>query len=622
MKPSKITGHFIEGFQLWIRSYSELGLRGRHHVRGRRLRRRSVTPISESLEMRTLLFVLGSRWSGTSMTGAGLGQGDATTVSWTIVRDGTPIPAIGYPGSESADDSNLVAFLDGLYGTVTPDGNPQNAEWFPLFQSSFDRWSELGGITFVYTSYDDGVPFSAVGSAYPGVWGGRADVRIGGHRIDGPSGIIAYNFLPNNGEMVIDTDETYYDNTGSNSLRLRNTIMHEAGHGFGLEHIISSTNGFLMRPGATSSFDGPQFDDILGLQRHYGDRYEKGNGNNTSANAVTLGTLTAGSTLSVGTDAGLASVTVSQTDFVSIDDELDVDFYKFTVSAATTISVDLAPKGPTYTFGPQGGSESSFNATSQSDLSLQLIGTNGSTILASANSTGLGGNESIANFSLPAAGTYYVRVGGATTNKIQMYRLDVSNASASQNLTVALSPSSVSETAGSSASTGTVTRSGDLTSALVVTLTSGDTTEATVPATVTIPAGSASTTFTIAAIDDSLVDGTQSVVLTASATGYTSGTSTLSVTDNDVLTLTLSLNKSSFAENAGSNAATGTISRNSADLSSALVVTLTSSDTSELTVPATVTIPAGSASTTFAINAVDDTVVDGSQTATISATAT
>ncbi len=99
-------------------------------------------------------------------------------------------------------------------------------------------------------------------------------------------------------------------------------------------------------------------------------------------------------------------------------------------------------------------------------------------------------------------------------------------------LTVSLNKSSVSEAAGAGAATGTVTRNNaDLSSALVVTLASNDTTEATVPATVTIPAGQMTAAFAIAAIDDAIVDGTQLVTFTASAAGFVSGTTTFSVTD-------------------------------------------------------------------------------------------
>ncbi len=103
-------------------------------------------------------------------------------------------------------------------------------------------------------------------------------------------------------------------------------------------------------------------------------------------------------------------------------------------------------------------------------------------------------------------------------------------------LTLSVNPSSFAENAGANAATVTLTRNGLTTSALTVNLTSSDTTEATVPASVTIPIGQAATTFTIAAVDDNAVDGTQNVILTANAIAYNNGTATFSVTDNDVVT--------------------------------------------------------------------------------------
>lgn len=67
--------------------------------------------------------------------------------------------------------------------------------------------------------------------------------------------------------------------------------------------------------------------------------------------------------------------------------------------------------------------------------------------------------------------------------------------------------------------------------------------------------------------------------------------------------------------------ALGVVSRENSDTSVALTVTLESSDTSEATVDATVEIPAGEVSAEFAILAEDDTVKDGDQTVTITATA-
>ena len=122
---------------------------------------------------------------------------------------------------------------------------------------------------------------------------------------------------------------------------------------------------------------------------------------------------------------------------MSIDDESDVDFFSFTTSAAGTVNIQLSPVGPTYNIGPQGGSESSYNASSQSDLTLQLLGTNGTTVLSTANAGGLGVTEAINSFSVPGAGTYYVKVSGATLNKIQTYRLDIADV-ATAALTVSL----------------------------------------------------------------------------------------------------------------------------------------------------------------------------------------
>lgn len=98
-------------------------------------------------------------------------------------------------------------------------------------------------------------------------------------------------------------------------------------------------------------------------------------------------------------------------------------------------------------------------------------------------------------------------------------------------LILGASPSTFAEDAGPTAATGTVTIPVALGTDLVVNLASNDLTEATVPATVTILAGNTSATFPIAAVTDALVDGSQAVTLTATATNYLNGTTGLTVTD-------------------------------------------------------------------------------------------
>jgi hypothetical protein len=89
----------------------------------------------------------------------------------------------------------------------------------------------------------------------------------------------------------------------------------------------------------------------------------------------------------------------------------------------------------------------------------------------------------------------------------------------------------------------------------------------------------------------------------------------------DIPTLTVAIDQIAMSENGGS--AVGTVSRNGAigNWADPLVVTLGNSDTTEASIPATVTIPANQGSVTFAIAAVDDAISDRTQTVVITADA-
>lgn len=182
-------------------------------------------------------------------------------------------------------------------------------------------------------------------------------------------------------------------------------------------------------------------------------------------------------------------------------------------------------------------------------------------------------------------------------------------------LSVSLSPSTIQENGGTS--TGTVTRPGETTAALEVALTSSDATVATVPASVTIEAGSSTATFTATAVDNPAVTGDRTSVITASATDMENGAATLTVTDDDSLSLTVS--PGSISENGGT--ATGTVSTASARETD-LTVSLASSNTAAATVPTQVTISTGSTQATFTVTGVDDGTAAGDRTVTITASAT
>lgn len=91
----------------------------------------------------------------------------------------------------------------------------------------------------------------------------------------------------------------------------------------------------------------------------------------------------------------------------------------------------------------------------------------------------------------------------------------------------------------SPAATGRVSRNGLLTDPLAVSLSTSDPGEATVPATVLIPADAEAVEFAIDTPSDGVTDGSQTVELTASAPGYGAGSLSFVVTDNDLPDLTV-----------------------------------------------------------------------------------
>ncbi len=318
-------------------------------------------------------FQLGGRWT-TTASGGGLGQGAPTTLTYSIVPDGT---AIAGSVGEPAAPSNLIAAFNGVF--------PSQATWQGIIQQCFTDWGALTGVTYVFEPNDDGVQLGT--SA--GQLGVRGDVRIGGHFIDGSSGILAYNSFPNNGDMVIDTGDTaFFSNSSSNYVRLRNTVRHEHGHGLGMAHVCPISQTKLMEPFLATGFSGPQYDDVLGAQRHYGDDREP---NDTSGAASDLGTFAATGSQTVGnTTAGM----------VTIDDNADVDFWKFTITGSRQVTISVSPFGNGYLQGPQNADGScsagtNFDPTTQNDLGVELRDQNGTTVLATANAGAAGATETI-----------------------------------------------------------------------------------------------------------------------------------------------------------------------------------------------------------------------------------
>jgi len=202
-----------------------------------------------------------------------------------------------------------------------------------------------------------------------------------------------------------------------------------------------------------------------------------------------------------------------------------------------------------------------------------------------------------ANFTIttfPSAGTT-VQLSATLVDTILFAALGVNPPAASATLSsVTVSPATA---VGGNSSTGTVTLSAAAPSGgAVVTLSSSNTAVATVPASVTVAAGSTSKTFTVT---------TQPV---ASSTPVTISGSFGGATSSAVLTVApppppASLSAVSVSPTSVTGGATpqGTVTLTSAAPAGGAVVTLSSSNTTAATVPASVTIAAGSTSATFAI---------------------
>ncbi|MCA9245846.1 MAG: hypothetical protein KDA42_01995 [Planctomycetales bacterium] len=377
---------------------------------------------------------------------------------------------------------------------------------------------------------------------------------------------------------------------------------------------------------------------------------------------------------------------------------------------------------------------------------------------------GVGWETISANYSLLGS-TLTVELSGDTTGWLRADAIRIRRIGDADDSTyLTFSPATVSESAGASASVGTVTRTGSTSGDLIVSLASADPSVASVPASVTILDGQSSATFDVDVTDDGQYTGTRAVSITASGGGLLAGLNTITVTDDDppprfldnsdaaftrivgswpaysglggfddgaivyappsatnhraswtftgltagayrvsatwpahssgatntpftlrgglvtttnrlnqelvpddlfdegawwedisasysiygsTLTveigsdadewvradavrivrigdpagaLTVSLNDAAIGEEVGPAATTGTVTR-LGSTSGDLVVTLASSDTSEATVPATVTILDGQSTATFDVDAQDDGDIDGTQTVTISASA-
>ncbi len=337
------------------------------------------------------------RWSSTATDGGGLNQGLPTTLTYSFVPDGTFVPDLGI--GLGSGNSALFAWLDGVYGDTQT--------WQDLFHQVFDRWEELIGVTYVFEPNDDGANTNSAG----GSLGVRGDVRITAYNFanDGSGGVLAYNNFPNDGDMVFDAFDTFYNNLANNSLRFRNVTAHEHGHGLGMLHVCPANQTKLMEPFISTAYDGPQLDDVLNGIRHYGDNNEP---DNSIAEATDLGSFNIGGAVAISN--------------LGIDDNSDDDFFRVNLNGPSRVLFAVAPDADEYDQGPQtqscGPANNLTDYNSIQNLRITAFDASGNT-LATTDANGLGGNETM-NFDSIDGGEVFFRVDGSTNvNNVQRYQM-------------------------------------------------------------------------------------------------------------------------------------------------------------------------------------------------------
>lgn len=375
--------------------------------------------------------LFGTRWDFTALQPEpSFNLGTPTMLTWSIVPDGTLVPNL----ADNFGPSNLRAFLNSIYGS--------ESVWLPIFQQVFDRWEALTGVDYVYVTYDDSSPIPD-NDGFANV---RADLRIGGRFLDGPSNVLAFNYFPPAGDMVIDTGDTFYNITSNNDasnnfLRLRNVLAHEHGHGAGLRHVCPISATKLMEPFVALPFDGPQHDDIRAAQLLYGDDAEP---NNTPDAAVFVNA--SSGLIAPGTVTVLGPTPAPVVPFasvLSVSTDADEDWFRFSVSEASRLTITLAPVGVLYDNSAQACSgalasccKSNFtNSLNARNLVLDLASATG-TLLDTIDQSGAGQPET-AIFDL-APGEYTLRVRSNTLNfDVQSYNLTIDAATTPTPLTIA-----------------------------------------------------------------------------------------------------------------------------------------------------------------------------------------
>ena len=302
--------------------------------------------------------------------------------------------------------------------------------------------------------------------------------------------------------------------------------------------------------------------------------------------------------------------------------------------SATTVTVSVGASGDSATLGTDYAVVANFTVT----IAAGQTSGSASFTLTPTDDTLVEGNETIT-----VSGTNATLTVDGTSLTLTD---DDSVTSANLVINLSMTPASVAENAGATPVMVTATFSAAVTytTDTPVTVTIGDSSDSAVSGTdysavtaftVTIAAGqtSGSAPFTLTPIDDTLVEGNETITVSGTnATLTVNGTSVTLTDDDGDPAINLSVNPASVAEDAGATPVTVTASfSNSGTYATDTTVTVSVGDSADSATSGTdyaavadftVTIPAGqtSGSAPFTLTPTNDTLVEGNETITVSGT--
>ena len=194
-------------------------------------------------------------------------------------------------------------------------------------------------------------------------------------------------------------------------------------------------------------------------------------------------------------------------------------------------------------------------------------------------------------------------------------------------LSVAVDPASIAEAAGTSTvtvSTGATTFATDQPIGLTLGGTATETTDYTIGSTsLTLTAGATSVTTTVTAVQDTIDEPDETVIVSASNGSTAIGMATVTITDDDdAPTLSIAVDPASIAEAAGTS--TVTVSTGATTFATEQTISLTlggtATETDDFTIASTsLTLAAGATSVTTTVSAVQDTIDESNETVIVTA---